>query len=172
MKSLISINQLKGSTVINNNVDEMYLMEAIETAQDIKLCQLIGSKFLNELLDSVDDNGDWTGSETNYDFLIHYVQPYLKKQVISDVIIPLNYKIRNEGLLKVQPDHTFVPKNNDSLDEAIYIKEHYEAEANFYATRMTNFLCENISMFPSYRNSNDGDIKANPNAKNTVIYLG
>lgn len=166
MISLISIDELKSTTIINKNVDEAYLNDAVQTAQDIKLCQLIGSKFLESLLNSIAEDGSWKGKEEDYFLVKKYIVPYLKKQVISDIIVPLNYKIRNEGSVNTTSEHVNLPSKND----AIFVKEHYEAEASFYAIRMTNYIKENIGKYPLY--CSQGDIKANSNAINTVIYLG
>lgn len=167
MRSLISIDELKSSTVINKNVDDKYLLTAIETAQTIKLQQLIGSKLLYRLIDCVGDNGTWLGTADEYTLVTEYIQPYLKREVVSDIIVPLNYKVRNEGILQANQENMYLPTRAD----AMFVKEHYENEASFFATRLTNYIKLNIDKFPLYSEC-DNEIKANPQAKNTVIYLG
>lgn len=167
MKTLISIDEIKSSTIINKNVDDAYILDAIETAQTIKLQQLIGTPLLDTLLSSIDDNGNWDGSEDNFKLVTEYIQPYLKRQIVSDIIIPLNYKIRNEGAIQISGENTNVPSQKD----AIFIKEHYENEASFYAIRLNKYLSSNCSKYPDYISSTNGGINANPKAKNTVLFL-
>lgn len=167
MKTLISIDAIKSSTIVNKNVDDSYILDAIETAQTIKLQQLIGTSLLNKLLDSINDEGDWEGSDDDFRLVTEYIQPYLKRQVISDIIIPLNYKVRNEGLVQVSGENVQVPSQKD----AIYIKEHYESEASFYAIRLDKYLEKNKSKFPEYKKAGEGEFKANKGAINSVIYL-
>lgn len=168
MKTLISIEEIKGTTIINNNVDEGYLRDAIETAQTINLQQLIGERLYKTLLDSVGSDGDWIGSNEYYNLVVDYIQPYLKRQVLSNIIVPLNYKVRNEGILQVQGENVYLPSRND----AIYVKEHYENEASFYANRLSDYLCAHQNDFPEYKSHLDGELRSNRNAINSVLYLG
>lgn len=166
MKLLISIEEIKTSTIVNNNVDEKYLLSSIETAQVIKLQQLIGSKLYNHLIDCIDDNGQWTGNNDEYELVKSYIQPYLKRQVVSDLIVPLSWKLRNEGVIQNTSENTYNPMRSDLM----YVKEHYENEASYFATRLSNYLCENTTKFPLYLEC--GNPSKNKNAKNTIIYLG
>lgn len=52
---LISAKTLKENSIVNNNVDEMYLLPAIEYAQDAGLQPIIGTKLYNKLMDMVAD---------------------------------------------------------------------------------------------------------------------
>ena len=65
---LISEAALKKNSVINNNVDGMYILPAIEYAQDAGLQPLLGTKLYNKLMDLV-DNGAITGV-TDYKYLL------------------------------------------------------------------------------------------------------
>ena len=50
---LISENTLKQDSLINNNVDSVYLLPAIQVAQDQGLQQIIGSKLYEKICDDI-----------------------------------------------------------------------------------------------------------------------
>ena len=109
---LISEKTLKSNGVINNNVDGMYILPAIEYAQDAGLQPIIGTKLYNKLMDLVSDSS--IQQETDYKVLLdEYVTPYLLNKVTADIQIPLNYKLRNQGVVQNQADNTIVPTMKD-----------------------------------------------------------
>ena len=61
---LISEKTLKSNGVINNNVDGMYILPAIDYAQDAGLQPIIGTKLYNKLMDLVADGS--IQQETDY----------------------------------------------------------------------------------------------------------
>ena len=165
---LISEATLKKNSVINNNVDGMYLLPAIEYAQDAGLQPLIGTKLYNKLMDLVED-GSITGS-TDYKYLLdEYVTPYLINKVTADVQLPLAYKVRNQGVVQMTGENTYAP----SLKDTQYIIQHYENQAIFYANRMSDYLRANRSKYPEYCSVDScADMPSNKHAYNTGIYLG
>ena len=165
---LVSEKTLKENSVINNNVDSMYLLPAIEYAQDAGLQPLIGTKLYNKIMDLV-ATGD-IQTETDYKFLLdEYITPYLINKVTADVQLPLAYKLRNQGLVQQTGENTYVP----SLRDTQYIIQHYENQANFYGGRLSDYLRANRSMFPEYCSIDScADIRSNSGAYKTGIYLG
>ena len=102
---LLSEQRLKEDSLINNNVDSMYIFPAIQTAQEIGLQPLLGTKLYNKLLEVVENGGD----EQYFDLLDSYVIPYLEMKVMADIQIPLAYKIRNGGLVQNTSENTTLP---------------------------------------------------------------
>lgn len=165
---LVSEQTLKTNSVINNNVDGMYILPAIEYAQDAGLQPLIGSKLYNKLMDLV-ETGDITGA-TNYKLLLdEYITPYLVNKVTADIQLPLSFKVRNQGIVQQTSENTYVP----SLKDTQYIIQHYQNQADFYGNRMSDYLRANRSLYPEYCSKDScADMPSNPNAYNTGIYLG
>ena len=91
---LVSEQTLKKNSVVNNNVDGMYLLPAIEFAQDSGLQPIIGTKLYNKLMDLVEDGTIENNDDYKY-LLDEYVTPYLINKVTADIQIPLAYKVRN-----------------------------------------------------------------------------
>ena len=128
---LISEKTLKKNSVVNNNVDGMYLLPAIEFAQDAGLQPIIGTKLYNKLMDLV-ENGSITGS-TDYKYLLdEYITPYLINKVTADIQIPLSFKLRNQGVVQQTDTNTYVP----SMKDIQYVIQNYENKANFYSNRL------------------------------------
>lgn len=165
---LISEKTLKENSVINNNVDGMYILPAIEFAQDAALQPLIGTALYDKLMDMVED-GSITDS-TDYKFLLdEYITPFLLNKVTADIQIPLSFKLRNQGVVQQTGDNTYIP----SMKDLQFVIQNYENKANFYGNRLTDYLRANRSKYPEYLTVNScADIQADSGAYKTGIYLG
>lgn len=165
---LISEETLKSNGVINNNVDSMYILPAIEYAQDAGLQPLIGTKLYNKLMDLVADGS--IVDAPDYKFLLdEYITPYLVNKVTADIQIPLNYKLRNQGVVQNSTDNTIVP----TMKDLQYVIQNYEYKAIFYGNRLSDYLCVNATKFPEYYSVDTlADMRSNKNAYRTNIYLG
>jgi len=165
---LISEKTLKENSVINNNVDGMYILPAIEYAQDAGLQPLLGTKLYNKLMDLVEE-GTITGA-TDYKLLLdEYIKPYLVNKVTADIQIPLAFKLRNQGVVQNTSDNTYLP----TLRDMQYVTQNYENKANFYGNRMSDYLKANRSKYPEYCSIDScADMPSDSGAYNTGIYLG
>lgn len=164
---LLSEKRLKEDSLVNNNVDTMYIFPAIQIAQELGLQPLIGTRLYKKLVSIVENN--CTGEEQYYYLIDEYVIPYLEMKVMADIQIPLMYKIRNVGMVQNSSDNTTIP----SMKDAQYLVDFYDNKAKFYANRMTDYIMANLDKYPEYFNSTDcSDLPANPMAYNTNIYLG
>lgn len=165
---LVSEATLKKNSIINNNVDGMYILPAIEYAQDSGLQPLIGTKLYNKLMDLVAD-GSISGA-TVYKFLLdEYITPYLVNKVTADIQIPLSFKLRNQGVVQQTGENTYVP----SMKDTQYVIQHYQNQADFYGNRMSDYLRANRLTYPEYCSIDScADMPSNPDAYNTGIYLG
>ncbi len=165
---LISEETLKSNGVINNNVDSMYILPAIEFAQDAGLQPLIGTKLYNKLMDLV-ENGSIV-NEPDYKFLLdEYITPYLVNKVTADIQIPLNYKLRNQGVVQNSADNTILP----TMKDLQYVIQNYEYKAIFYGNRLSDYLFVNTTKFPEYYTVDTlADMHSNKNAYKTNIFLG
>jgi hypothetical protein len=165
---LVSEATMKKNSVVNNNVDGMYLLPAIEFAQDAGLQPIIGTKLYNKLMDLVED-GSITGS-TDYKYLLdEYITPYLVNKVTADIQIPLSFKLRNQGVVQQTDANTYVP----SMKDIQYVIQNYENKANFYSNRLSDYLRANRSKYPEYCSVDScADMPSNKDAYNTGIFLG
>lgn len=165
---LISEQYIKTNSIINNNVDGMYLCPAIETAQDMGLQPLIGTKLYNKIMDLVEDSS--ISGATDYKLLLdEYILPYLLNKVTADIQLPLSFKMRNQGVIQQTGENTYIP----SMKDVQYMVQHYQNQADFYGNRMTDYLRANRSKYPEYCSIDScADMPSNGGAYNTGIYLG
>lgn len=165
---LLSEATLKQNSVVNNNVDGMYILPAIEYSQDSGLQPLLGTKLYNKLMDLV-ESGD-ISSATNYKNLLdEYITPYLLNKVTAEIQLPIAYKMRNQGVVQQTGENTYVP----SLKDTQYLIQNYENKANFYGNRMSDYLRANRSLFPEYYSVDScADMPSDKGAYKTGIYLG
>lgn len=165
---LISEATLKKNSVINNNVDGMYILPAIEYAQDAGLQPLLGTKLYNKLMDLVADGSIQT--ETDYKVLLdEYITPYLLNKVTADIQIPLTYKLRNQGVVQQTDANVYQP----SMKDLQFVIQNYENKANFYGSRLSDYLHANHSKYPEFcKVDSIADMPSNSGAYNTGIYLG
>lgn len=158
---LIDETILKSETPLGDNVASENIRPAIETAQDIYLQQLIGTELLDRLYNDIAENK----LEGLYKELVdEHITNYLKYKVLSEITIPLAFKYRNAGVVQATGDHY----QQSSLRDAQLVQQHYELRANFYAERMSKYLCANSDNFPEYRSTRDSaDMMADPDAYQT-----
>ena len=165
---LISEKTLKENSIINDNVDSMYLGPSIEYAQDCGLQSLIGTKLYNKLKDMVYHN-EIKDNEDYKLLLDDYITPFLLNKVVAGIQLPLAFKTRNQGIVQQTGENTYVP----AIKDVQYVTQHYENQANFYANRLSDFLHANHSKYPEYCSVDScADMKSNPNGYSTGIYLG
>ena len=162
---LISEDILKTETYLCDNVGVEYIHPAIECAQEIYLQQLIGTSLLNDLCVKVRDG---QLNKDDKQLLDEYIIPYLKFKVLSEVALPITFKYRNSGIVQTNNEYT----TNTAMKDAQQLANHYDQRANFFAIRLTDWLCANSTKFPAYRNTTTGDVQPNGEAFNTNIFLG
>ena len=162
---LISEDTLKTETILNDNVGAEYFGSAIEISQEIYLQQLIGTSLLNDLCGKVRDN---RLSNDDKVLLDEYITPYLKFKVLAEVTLPIAFKYRNSGIIQTNNEYVY----NTGLKDAQQLATFYDQKANFFAIRLTDWLCTNSTKFPAYHNTTTGELSPNKDAYNTQIYLG
>lgn len=164
MANFISPDELRNS-VLNANVETEYIQPAIDEAQGIYLREILGDRLYNALVNKIE-------SETldgKYLTLVeNYIKPYLTYMVQSLIVIPVNYKIRNAGVVN-QYDNGF---STTDMKDTQYVKEYYDSKAQFYGNRMTEFLQKNSADIPEYGYSESNITQPTTSQNVTGIYLG
>lgn len=148
---LISPQELKGESLINNNVDEKPLSVMVQTAQEIYLCKIIGTALFRKLQELVYNKIkgltptiDTEGNETYKELLEDYIKPYLKYHVMKSFLIENTYKMRNAGVMRMQDTNVMA---ND-LDTLKYLEKHYNSYVAEYEDRLSKFICANKEQLP------------------------
>lgn len=160
----ITIDELK-QTVLNANLDELYIQPAINEAEDVYLREILGDALYNVLVNKINGN-TLTGK---YQTLVNsYIKPYLTYKVQSILVVPINFKMRNAGVVN-QYDNGF---STTTVKDTAYLAEHYDGRAEFYANRLITYLKQNAVDFPEYGYSVDNVTNPTDSQNVTTLYLG
>lgn len=137
---------------LNDGIETEVLNNAIEISQTIFLKQIIGDSLYNKLALLI-TTGDLTLPENeNYKHLLdEYIQPYLIYQSISELVIPITYKIGNVGVFQNIGEGV----NSQGLNDVKYIQAHWNNKASFFENRLTTYLQGNTKIFKEYRTNTD-----------------
>lgn len=164
MTYFITVEELK-QTTFNANLDNEYIVPALEEAQSIYLREILGDLLYNSIENRIDSD---TLNGKYLTLVNQYIKPYLTYKVQSVIVIPLNNKTRNAGVIN-QYDQGF---NTTTMKDTAYLAEHYDSRAEFYANRLTTYLRKNAADFPEYGYSDDNVTQPATSQNVTGIYLG
>ena len=132
---LISEDYLKTESFLDDNVSGKYLLTAIKMAQDIELQSIIGTKLLHSIQKKVFDNVIELEDNWRYkDLLDNYIQPFLLYQVLSEIVIPISYKMSNFGVMQSSDEKDYAVDNK----QINLVKRFYFDKANVYKERLQN----------------------------------
>lgn len=144
---LISEQTLKKYTLINDNIDGVYIAPAIQMAQEIDLTSLIGEDLVNKLCDLVATNEIVNTSNKDYKKLLDdYITPYLCWLVTANIQIAINYKLSNSGVVRNDDER----KSHLDYTQSTALQNQYQHYANAYATKLTDYLYKNNTKFIEY----------------------
>lgn len=140
----ISIEVLKDQSVINENVDSKLLQPTLIMVQDIYLKQVIGKDLYAELITQVNAE---SVTALNTTLLTDYIQPYLINKVVSELVIDVNYKIKNKALMVGSSDNA---QPLDSSGMSI-VQTKYRNIAENYRVSLVDYLTDNYLDYPLFK---------------------
>ena len=172
---LISPDAIKGSTYIQNNVDDGMVGSAIREAQDIHLQSIIGSELMYRLqtlvLNAIEDKSDSIDDEANEcykDLLDDYIAPYLEAKTEAVLVLMVAYKTRNLGLIHASDTNL----NSVPMDDVLKLQQRYNGVAAKHATALSKYLCINKSCFPELSNDCGCVPFVKPQIGKTFVHTG
>ena len=147
----ISTTDLKKNSIIDGNVDIDKMIQFVKVAQQIDIQNLLGTDLYNKIsADIIADS--LTG---NYLTLVNtYVQPCLIWFAQMNYIPFAAYTITNKSVLK----HSSETAQNVDKNEVDYLVGKAREYANYYSTRLVDYLCFNDNLFPEDNSNSDDDI--------------
>ena len=140
---LITSEELKSSGAVNQNLEDIYIEEAIKEAQDVYLRETLG----DSLYDALQNHTPQTPPDIYDEIINDYVKYFLKYKTLSIVSFIVNFKIRNIGI--AQQYGTDV--NTTTMEDTKSVMAYYNGQADFYNNRLSKFLEKNKSNIPEYR---------------------
>lgn len=140
---MISENRLKRLTSIHANVEPNELMPFVVQAQDLKIQDILGTKFYKNLKDSIADDTLTTEEE---ELLNDYIAPTLAQYALYYALPSINYKVTNKAVLNPSSEESL----NADLEQLKYLRQSVRDTATFYEARLRDYLCDFSSYFPDY----------------------
>ena len=161
---IITPDEVRTLSNISDNVNSKVLAAAIRTVQDDELMLIVGEPLLDKLKE-VKENG---GSEI-YTEVIEKARMFIINKVIAELIVMINYKIDNAGLIQTADDNIECL----GIDDTLTLKGYYDSRADHYAHLLQNFLIENLSRIPELTQPQVYKIHATlHSAGNPSVFLG
>ena len=147
----VNPDYMKRMTQLNGGVEDAVMVPAIILAQDKHIQQYLGTDLLNKL--KADIQADTlTG---NYEAL---VDGYVRKATVwwsmVELLPNLYVKLDNGGLVIRTAENTSAISEDDLHREI----ENARQNAQFYTTRLVEYLCANMTLFPEYTSNSGADM--------------
>jgi len=155
MATVLFINRtdLVRNSIIDGNVDTDKFIQFIKVAQQIDIQNLLGTDLYNKIGTDIAAGG--TGLTGNYLTLVNkYVQPTLIWFAQMNYIPFAAYQIKNGGVFK----HSSETAQNVDKNEVDYLVSKAREYANYYSTRLVDYLSFNDNLFPEYNTNTNEDI--------------
>lgn len=157
---------LKENTPLDDNVDIKLLRTAMREGQDIYIRDLIGSGIYNELLTQIASDPDLSGFPDNKTLLKEYILPSLKYYVLYESAQVMSFQLVNKGIVT----RTSEFQNPADISAVVSLMNHWKDRGEYYARRLTAFLCANATTYPLYKNPGSTSDTITP--RNTTLYGG
>lgn len=152
----ITVDELKKKSVIDGNVDDDKLIQFIEVAQETHIQNYMGTNLYRRVKGILEAGTIDDGPNAAYKTLwVDYVKPMLF-WFSQDSFLPFAmFQITNGGVFK----HTHEASETITVDELRIMQQQVRQNAEFYARRFVDYVCDNETLFPEYRTrENDSDI--------------
>ncbi len=153
MATALFINRtdLVKNSILDGNVDTDKFIQFIKVAQQIDIQNLLGTDLYNKISADI-IAGNLAG---NYLSLVNtYVQPTLIWFAQMNYIPFAAYQIKNGGVFK----HSSETAQNVDKNEVDYLVGKAREYANYYSTRLVDYLSFHNDLFPEYNTNTDEDI--------------
>lgn len=151
---LISTEFLKAHTIINNNVTDELLNNAIFEAQVIHIQQTIGTKLYEKLITLVRTNDIHQPQYADYKNLLDgYVMECTAYWALYECLPYIRYKVVNKGVATQNSEWS----NGVDSQELNRLQESIADKAQFFTRRLSDFILQNRTLYPEYIMNNKID---------------
>lgn len=164
---LVSTSSLKDYSIINSNVADELLSNAILEAQEVDLQQILGSKLYKKIIELVKTNT--IDTTTDYKYLLdEYCLKVIIYAATSRSAVYAHYKIMNKGTQVQNSDNS----NPVSIAELEYLRDEIKNTLEFFEKRLQDFLITNKDLYPEFEYcSCDGELNPQQNVYRTSLVI-
>lgn len=150
----INATELKKKSIIDGSLDANKILQYIELAQDTHIQNYLGGSLYKKIQNLIVDEEINDAGNVDYKTLLDdYIKP-MHIWYTQAVYIPFSgFQIDNGGLFK----HTSENSDSATRDDLDYLTRKALSNAEFYAKRFLDYMCEYGSEFPEYCTTGDGE---------------
>ncbi len=142
---LTSPDFIRENSNISDNVNSKVLASAIREVQEDELQEILGQLLFEKIQMLVYDNNQIELRENAvYKDVLDKSQMFITYRVIAEIIVMLNMKIDNAGLIQTRDENM----DYMNLDDTMTLKNYYDTKASHYAYLLQNYLMEHIGEIP------------------------
>lgn len=141
---LTSPDFIRLNSNISDNVNSKVLATAIREVQEDELQEILGQLLFEKLQDLVESGEISNEENAKYKELLDKAQMFITYRVIAEIIVMLNMKIDNAGLIQTRDENM----DYMGLDDTMTMKNYYDTKASHYAYLLQNYLMEHLTEIP------------------------
>jgi hypothetical protein len=161
----ITRNDIIKNTPLQGAIDADKLLPFVRTAQDKYLLDLLGTVLFYYLQEKITD-GTFSTLDVYYqDLMDDHIKNTLIWYSCVEYIPFSSISFKSEGAVKHLSDQSVAPGKN----EIDYLKQQAQANADYYATRLQNYLTAYSQNIPQYLESVGNMTQIYPNMSNTYF---
>ena len=160
----ISETYVKNNTLIDENVDMRLILPSIKDAQELRIHPILGTPFYEDIKAKI-TAGTLNADEIN--LLDNYVAPSMLQWTMYECSASMLFKYRNKTVGTKSSENS----QPISFQDMQFLRDEWKNKAEERDKRLINFLCDNDSLFPKYKESSD-DLSPRKTAYQTSFYLG
>lgn len=156
---LIGEQYIREWSVLNNNVEVTDIQKSAYYMQDLIIQPILGTTFYEEIMTAysgaTNGGAPLTDDQTT---LLEYIKPALLHHAAAETTFFLTLNVKNKGVQTQRGDFS------DSVSEntMFTVKAQITKRANFYEERLRIWLCDNASLFPTYKSSTNQSTDMTP----------
>lgn len=141
---LTSPDFIRNNSNISDNVNSKVLATAIREVQEDELQEILGQLLFEKLQALVEENDIEDIENKPYKDVLDKAQMFITYRVIAELIVMLNMKIDNAGLIQTRDENM----DYMNLDDTMTLKNYYDTKASHYAYLLQNYLMEHLGEIP------------------------
>lgn len=166
---LCSPDFIRLNSNISDNVNSKVLATGIREVQDNELQEILGQSLMKFLQDLVSTQQIDEPDYKTYKEVLDKAQLFIAYKVIAEIMLMLNFKIDNSGLMQTRDENLDYVDLNDTLT----LKNHYNLKADHYAFLLQQFLLAHRNEIPELDGCQCRKLKSVLySAANPSIFLG
>jgi len=163
---LIDMDYIKDNSILDDNVDERLMVDALWTAQREYIKPILGTDLYDDILTKAA-----AGSLASNDLILvnTYIAPCLLKYLVFEMTPILAYKYRNKGVVQQTSENS----QSTSFEDLNHLLNRWKDKAEMFADDTMRYLKANTDLFPLYLSNNDADdIQPSNSVYTGGLYLG